>query len=100
MKNKRAQRALERSSETEYFKSSLFHRLMYNRRHLRGLNLKAKALKCKSDKRIKFNVIKCQSSIPQTKLYKWSKFEGLSCSSIHNNCLRFDLVCLPFMSHI
>jgi len=48
MKNKRAQRAMERSSETEYFfKSSLFHRLMYNKRHLRGLNLKAKALNVK-----------------------------------------------------
>ena len=39
---------MERSSETEYFfKSSLFHRLMYNKRHLRGLNLKAKALNVK-----------------------------------------------------
>jgi len=62
--------------------------------------MKAKALKCKRDQRVKFNVIKCQSSIPQTKLYKWSKFEGLSFTSIHNNCLRFDLVCLPFMTHI
>jgi len=43
----------------------------------------------------------CQSWIPQTKLYKWSKFEGLySFTSLHNNCLRFNLVWLPFMTHI
>jgi len=42
---------------------------------------------------VKFDVIKYQNSIPQTKLYKWSKFEGLSFTSIHNNCLGFDLVC-------
>jgi len=71
---------------------------MYNRRHLGGLNLKAKALQV--GQRVEFYVIKCQSSIPQTKVYKWSKFEGLSFTSIHNNCLRFDLVCLPFMTHI
>jgi len=58
-----------------------------------GLNLKAKALKCTSSQRVKSNVIICQSSVPQTKLYKWSKFEGFSFTSIHNNCLRFDLVC-------
>jgi len=29
-----------------------------------------------------------------------SKSEGLSFTIIHNNCLRFDLVCLPFMTHI
>jgi len=29
-----------------------------------------------------------------------SKSEGLSFASIHNNCLRFDLVCLSFMTHI
>jgi len=56
---------------------------MDNRRHLGGLNLKAKALKV--GRRVKFDVIKCQSSIPQTKLYKWSKFEGLSFTCIHNN---------------
>ena len=39
-------------------------------------------------------------SIPQTKLYKWSKFEGLSFTSIHNNCLRFDVLCLPVMNYI
>ena len=71
---------------------------MYNRRHLGGLNLKAKALKV--GQRVKFNVIKCQCSIPQTKLYKWFKFESLSLTSIHNNCLRFDLVSLLFMTHI
>ena len=66
-------------------------------------NLKATTLKCKIGQRVKFNVIQCQSSIPQTKLYKWSKFEGLSFTNIHNSCLRFDLVCLPFigfMTHI
>jgi len=30
------------------FISSFIHRFMYNRQHLEGLNLKAKALKCKS----------------------------------------------------
>jgi len=39
--NKRAQRALERSPETERFLNSLFHCFKYNRQHLGGLNLNA-----------------------------------------------------------
>jgi len=47
--NKRAQRALERSPETEGLRVPFFHCFMYNRRHLGGLNLKAIVLKFKSN---------------------------------------------------
>jgi len=83
--------------DRRFLRVLFFHRFMYNRRHLGGLNLKAKALNVKVGQSVKFNV---KVQFHKTKLYKWSKFEGLRFTSIHKNCLRFDLICLPFMTYI